>query len=84
MSVTAVNLVAFLLARRLQEVTEEHLVEVVVIIDIGIQSLMQVFRSASEDSESLTLRPSFLHQSLSTLIVREKRIDLFNNCSIED
>ena len=75
---------AILLTRCLQEVTEEDLVEIMVIVDIDISRRVQIISCAADDSESFALSLRLGDQTLPTLIVCKQAIDLFYDRCIEN
>ena len=69
---------------RLQEITQEHLIEVVIVVNVCIGHLMEILSTSAKDSISVSLGPSLFNQTILTLSIIHKRVDLFDDCRVED
>ena len=68
----------------LQEIAEEHLVEVEVIVDLGVCLLVEIFSRSAEYSVGVTFHVRFLNDSCLALFISHHGSHPLHNSRVED
>ena len=67
----------------LQEIAQEHLIQVLVVVDVGVCRLVEVLGTAAQDAKGLALLPGLVDEARSTLFRLHERSHLLDNRRVE-